>query len=262
MNYAGFWHRVVASMLDVIIVSVLSIPTLFLNEVYQLVAQILIAFTYETYLTSSKRQGTFGKSILGLKVCNLDGTRISYGKSVARYFGKFLSTLTLFLGYLMVAFTERKQGLHDRIVETVVSRSDSETQEEGTSDPKPIPGNKTTGNDVVYQGGGWVLGGFDELGHISRFYFAFTDRDEGHQDKGVTVGREAEGNDLVISNSSVSRFHARFSSKNGVLFLEDLGSKNGTFVGSVRLTPRVATPVYGQEELRFGDAVFSIGRDY
>jgi len=60
---------------------------------------------------------------MGLKVTDLDGERIGVGKSFLRTIGSFVSAVLLMVGYLMVAFTERKQGLHDKIAGTLVVRS-------------------------------------------------------------------------------------------------------------------------------------------
>ena len=57
---------------------------------------------------------------MGLVVTDLDGRRISPLRAIGRYFAKILSGIILFIGYIMVAFTDRKQGLHDMICSTLV----------------------------------------------------------------------------------------------------------------------------------------------
>lgn len=71
--------------------------------------------------------------------------------------------------------------------------------------------------------------------------------------RGITVGRTGN-NDVVLDDGSVSRFHAWFSREEGQagLLLTDAGSKNGSWVGGVRLTPRRAVPVEDGARLRFG----------
>jgi uncharacterized RDD family membrane protein YckC len=59
---------------------------------------------------------------LGIRVTDLDGGRISFGRATGRYFGKILSGLILGIGFLMAAFTERKQALHDLLAGTLVVR--------------------------------------------------------------------------------------------------------------------------------------------
>ncbi len=57
---------------------------------------------------------------MGIVVIGLDGQRISFLRATGRYFAKILSALILFIGFLMVAFTARKQALHDIIANTLV----------------------------------------------------------------------------------------------------------------------------------------------
>jgi uncharacterized RDD family membrane protein YckC len=74
-------------------------------------------------MTSSDRQATVGKIAVGLKVTDLYGQRISFARATGRHFAKILSAMVLFIGYIMVAFTERKQGLHDILAGTLVVKS-------------------------------------------------------------------------------------------------------------------------------------------
>ena len=60
---------------------------------------------------------------LGLRVTTLDGRRISFARASGRFFGKMLSGLILYVGYIMAAFTERKQALHDILAECLVMRA-------------------------------------------------------------------------------------------------------------------------------------------
>ena len=71
-------------------------------------------------MESSKLQGTVGKIALGIEVTDLDGNQISFGKANGRYFCKIISTIILMIGYIMVAFTEKKQGLHDMMAGCLV----------------------------------------------------------------------------------------------------------------------------------------------
>ena len=81
---------------------------------------ILINWLYFALMESSYRQATLGKMALGLKVTDIEGKRISFGKASGRYFGKILSGMILYIGFIMVAFTEKKQGLHDMLANTLV----------------------------------------------------------------------------------------------------------------------------------------------
>lgn len=78
---------------------------------------------YFAGMESSARQATFGKSIMSMRVADLDGQRISFGHATGRFFAKLVSGIIPFLiGYWMAAFTAKKQALHDLIAGTLVLR--------------------------------------------------------------------------------------------------------------------------------------------
>lgn len=68
----------------------------------------------------SRYEATPGKLALGLKVVRADGSRLTTGRIIGRYFAEMLSSLILGIGYLMAAFDEEKRTLHDRICDTRV----------------------------------------------------------------------------------------------------------------------------------------------
>ena len=80
----------------------------------------ILQWLYLALMESSKNQATLGKMIVGIIVTDLYGNRISFGKASGRYFGKILSGLILNIGYIMAAFTEKKQALHDLIASCLV----------------------------------------------------------------------------------------------------------------------------------------------
>jgi uncharacterized RDD family membrane protein YckC/Tfp pilus assembly protein PilE len=69
---------------------------------------------------SSVHQATLGKRALGIKVTDLDGRRLSFGHALGRWFAAALSYLTMYIGFLMALFTERKRALHDLVAGTQV----------------------------------------------------------------------------------------------------------------------------------------------
>ena len=92
-------------------------------EIFQIIKGIFalpIVWVYYAIMESSKYQSTLGKAVLGIKVTDLKGNRISFGRASGRFFAKIISSLTLGVGYIMIAFTEKKQGLHDMIAECLV----------------------------------------------------------------------------------------------------------------------------------------------
>jgi uncharacterized RDD family membrane protein YckC len=75
-------------------------------------------------MESSEDPATIGKMAMRLKVTDLVGRRITLSPATVRYFSKFLATITPGVGYLMVGLDRQKQGLHDRIAETLVMYRD------------------------------------------------------------------------------------------------------------------------------------------
>jgi len=91
-------------------------------------------------MESSSYQATLGKMIFGMKVTDLNGNRISFERATGRHFAKWLSGLVLCIGYIMVGFTERKQGLHDLLAGTLVRRVRIVARSTSLSWPLPFHG--------------------------------------------------------------------------------------------------------------------------
>jgi uncharacterized RDD family membrane protein YckC len=83
----------------------------------------LTATIYFVSQWSSSKQATPGMRIMGVKMVGYDYKRISFTRAFGRYLAMFLSGLTLGIGYFMIAFTKRKQALHDMIAKTYVIRT-------------------------------------------------------------------------------------------------------------------------------------------
>ncbi|WP_114520492.1 RDD family protein [Altererythrobacter sp. ZODW24] len=144
-NYAGFWIRVGAYIIDAIVLSIVGAIVGMLFGVGALgmnvdesqiaspgyllynVASLVIAIGYFAGMESSSWQATLGKKALGLIVTSTDGNRISLLNAIGRYLAKILSALILLIGFIMVGFTERKQGLHDLLASTLVLKADPGT---------------------------------------------------------------------------------------------------------------------------------------
>jgi uncharacterized RDD family membrane protein YckC len=133
--YGGFWRRLFALLIDSVIVTVgfylletltgLLIPDFSLTSFGMICIQLLSllwTWLYFAVTNSSTAQASPGKRLLGLKVTDLNGHRITFGRATGRYFAETLSALLLFIGYLMVLFTARRQCLHDLIANTLVPR--------------------------------------------------------------------------------------------------------------------------------------------
>ncbi|MFM1884967.1 MAG: hypothetical protein RL026_124 [Pseudomonadota bacterium] len=149
---AGFWRRFAAMIVDGF---VLAVPTyavalvLFGTAFFDPTANTLFGsplkallyylfsigggVLYAALMHSSSLQATVGKMAFGIKVTDLQGNRISLGRAVGRYFAMIVSAITLCIGYLMAAFTQRRQALHDLLAGTlVVSRDSTPEQIRGT----------------------------------------------------------------------------------------------------------------------------------
>ncbi len=136
--YGGFWIRFVAYIIDAILISlVLGVVTSIFGISYVDVdvddlskidptlnlLSLLVAWLYFALMESSERGATVGKMAMGLRVVSNDGKRISFLNATGRYFAKILSALIFCIGFIMIAFTDRKRGLHDMIASTLVIKT-------------------------------------------------------------------------------------------------------------------------------------------
>ena len=135
VKHAGFWLRFVAWIIDSVLLNIVSWIIMFSTgfvladisltgsvvwTIAFLALNIGLPWLYLSLMESSSKQATLGKMVLGIIVTDEAGNRISFGRATGRYFGKILSGLILFIGYIMIAFTRKKQGLHDIIASTLV----------------------------------------------------------------------------------------------------------------------------------------------
>ncbi len=140
VKYAGFWVRAAAFFVDVLVLSMPIMAISFLvfgktlsDTVYDYSDFVpMIVFFSITLFTVTKYQATPGKMIVGLQIQRTNGERIGFGRVFLREIvGKFLSAFILYIGYLMIAWTDKKQGLYDKIADTVVIEKDSNKSKTG-----------------------------------------------------------------------------------------------------------------------------------
>lgn len=148
VQYAGFWLRFVAWIIDRIILQVVSwivflpfMASLGMEGLFRgrpprpeelfplfghlfrfVLVALVVDWLYYALLESSSWQGTLGKKALGLEVTDLAGRRVSFGRATGRFFGRIISGLILGIGFIMAGFTERKQALHDILAGCLVIR--------------------------------------------------------------------------------------------------------------------------------------------
>jgi uncharacterized RDD family membrane protein YckC len=147
--YAGFWLRFVAFIIDAIVLhfvfTIVTLPfiasmgmrgimrghmpmspeeliPLMRGLFHIFLIRTVLNWLYYALLESSAWQATLGKKALGLEVTDMQGVRISFGRATGRFFAKIISSIILCIGFIMIGFTEKKQGLHDMIAGTLVIR--------------------------------------------------------------------------------------------------------------------------------------------
>ncbi|MFD4704077.1 RDD family protein [Gottfriedia sp. NPDC058432] len=126
-KYAGFWIRLCAYIIDYCIIILLGFilsPLLLnffanTNITYNLLID-LIGIIYLMLLPATKLQGTIGKVTVGIKVINKDGSKLSVFDAISRWLAQVVSAFILLIGYIMIAFSNRKTALHDKLANTYV----------------------------------------------------------------------------------------------------------------------------------------------
>jgi uncharacterized RDD family membrane protein YckC len=132
--YGGFWRRFAARVVDGLVFAFLEAfvvgfaaglghrPWSGFVLLLLLLGLFLAALLYEPLMTAGAGRGTLGKQLLGLAVTDLDGNRISVGRSFGRWLATIPAVIPLYLGWVLVAFRRDKRGLHDLLAGTIVIR--------------------------------------------------------------------------------------------------------------------------------------------
>lgn len=144
--YAGFWRRLAALFIDSMLVGVVYYAVIIvgmlvvgiggmaafegtdapgMGAIGGLLAVMYLAYPiisalYYVGMESSGTQATLGKMAVGIKVTDADGRRLGRGRALGRWASHLLCYLTIYIGYIMAGFTERKRGLHDMVASTLV----------------------------------------------------------------------------------------------------------------------------------------------
>ena len=98
----------------------LGVPDISFIAKLSIIINLILNWIYFTGLESSKLKATLGKFLLGLKITDLNQDKISFMQANIRYWSKLISILMLTIGFLMIAFTSKKQGIHDMLAKTTV----------------------------------------------------------------------------------------------------------------------------------------------
>jgi uncharacterized RDD family membrane protein YckC len=135
LEYAGFWLRVWAGAIDVVLEALVALlVTVMVDFVMRFtspkfglspitaryatgIAFIFVlaigSWLYCAFSESSRWHATLGKRVLGLQVLTSAGGQLSFGQATVRHFMKFLSLFTGTVGFMMAGWTKRRQALHD-----------------------------------------------------------------------------------------------------------------------------------------------------
>ena len=138
-KYAGFWKRAAAAFIDAMVIMpigflILAIVhwmglydlfllfDLYYNPyvdpdyyLFYMLPSTIVGILYFCGMESSSKQATLGKMVLGIKVVDMNDKQISFGRALGRHFGKWISMLLCYIGFIMIGFTQKKQGLHDML---------------------------------------------------------------------------------------------------------------------------------------------------
>lgn len=131
INYAGFWRRFLAFVIDGIVLQIanalvaaaMGYPVFEVEREYfdpPGMVGILVGWLYFALQESGPAMGTLGKRAVGIRVTTVDGERISFARATGRHFAKILSTIIILIGYFMMLWDSKKQTLHDKMAETLV----------------------------------------------------------------------------------------------------------------------------------------------
>lgn len=146
VHYAEFWRRSLALLIDMVLILILQFILLIpffgiigyemsytgiedLNNeiVFTLsfglyVTFMIISWLYFALFHASSKHATIGKMIMGIKLCHAHKRDLSFSRTSLRYVSKYMSFALLLIGFIMAAFTPKRQALHDFIANTIVIR--------------------------------------------------------------------------------------------------------------------------------------------
>jgi uncharacterized RDD family membrane protein YckC len=124
-DYAGFWIRLLAFIIDVLILSIpyAVIEVMLEGTGAQLLLRLLIGALYNVGFWVVNDGATPGKMVMGIRVVMVNGGSIDAGPALLRWIGYYVSAIIFFIGYIMIAFTREKRGLHDYMAGTVVIKT-------------------------------------------------------------------------------------------------------------------------------------------
>ena len=223
MNYASFGKRLLAWLLDMLILDFISWFIIYLFGYYFSFFALAAQWLYFACMESSPRQGTLGKIALGIVVTDMQGNPIDFAKATGRFFSKIISGMILGIGYLMAAFSQNSQALHDMMAGTLVL--------EKSAVPAYAPQVPQPAQAAAYHNGGY---------RVQPAIYGLTGEYSGRSipvdDHGITMGRDSAYCQVSFLGEAqgISRRHCtvNFNRMNGCFILTDIGSSYGTYLES------------------------------
>ena len=157
-HYCGFWIRFSARLLDGLFLLIVRGPLMVINaaivqmhplpapggsmgglentaqlgnfltfQAAYLLLGMILSLAYEVFFVG-RFGGTPGKLLLHLRIVRSDFSKVTYSRAAIRFFGLLISDLTMYIGYIMVAFDPQRRALHDYIADTRVIKRDHPTE--------------------------------------------------------------------------------------------------------------------------------------
>ncbi len=120
VEYAGFWERFLGIVIDAVILSLATGTVVATTFGTGIALGFFAPWLYEAFMTSSEWQATVGKRVMSIVVTDVEGKRMSFARATGRHFAKYISVFLLGIGFIVAAFSAKKQALHDMIAETLV----------------------------------------------------------------------------------------------------------------------------------------------
>ncbi len=120
VEYAGFWIRFVAWIIDAIITNIVSAPLYLLPEGVRTGISVIISPIYHIGFWVFNDGRTPGKMAVKVKIVKMDGSPVTLGTAILRWIGVIIAAIPLGLGFFWIAWDDKKQGWHDKIAGTYV----------------------------------------------------------------------------------------------------------------------------------------------
>ena len=118
---ASFGRRLVAAIIDGILLGVVGAIFYAISRTLGYVVQLLLTIAYLTYLEGSPSGQTVGKKAMGIRVIDFrTGGSIGYGRAFIRWIGRYVSAIACLLGYFWMLWDKEKQTWHDKFANAVV----------------------------------------------------------------------------------------------------------------------------------------------